>query len=308
MIPSPLFEDPVYGAPTDPTIIWNREEKKWWLLYTQRRVTFQPVGFSDVHGSAIGVASSEDGKRWLYRGTLPGLEIEPGHNTFWAPEVLYAEGKYHMFVSYITGIPTDWDYPRHILHYTADNLWHWKYEGVVPLSSERVIDACVFRLPDGQYKMWYKDEDHESHSYAAVSPDLYHWTVVGDEVSYNHHEGPNVFSFGGKNWMITDEWDGLGVYETEDFRHFRRNGVILKEPGNRPQDARLGHHADVLVSGGRAYIFYFCHPGDGPENTGAAASQGRERAVVQAAELQVIDGKLVCDRDLDTELLLVPEE
>ena len=310
MVSAPLFEDPVYGSPTDPSIIWNREEKKWWIMYTQRRNSPHPVGASDVHGTKIGVASSEDGSRWLYRGTLPGLDIEPGHNTFWAPEVLYAEGKYHMFVSYITGIPTNWEWPRHILHYTADNMWEWKFEGIVPLSSERCIDACVFKVGD-KYKMWYKDEDHESHSYAAESADLYHWTVLGDEISYNHHEGPNAFSFGGKNWMITDEWDGLGVYETADFRTFTRNGVILKEGGKRRLDGAKGHHADVLVNGGNAYIFYFCSAwnlSDGELSFETLPASERGHHVVQVAKLSVKEGKLCCDRDEEFELRLAPPE
>lgn len=308
MIPSPLYQDPIYGAPTDPVIVWNREEKQWWILYTQRRRTFTPIGASDVHGSDIGVASSADGRKWLYRGTLPNLAIEPGHNTFWAPEIFFAEGKYHMYVSYITGIAVDWEYPRHILHYTADNMWEWKYEGALQLSSERVIDACVFEVEKGRYKMWYKDENHESHSYAAESTDLYNWTVVGDEVNYNHHEGPNVFRFAGKNWMITDEWDGLGVYTTEDFCHFERNGVILKEGGSRPMDQMKGHHADVLVQGDNAYIFYFCHPGEGGTDLKKLSPWERGQAVVQAAVLKVVDGKLVADRDADIDFKLEPGE
>ena len=27
MAPAPLFRDPIYDGPTDPTIIWNKEEK-----------------------------------------------------------------------------------------------------------------------------------------------------------------------------------------------------------------------------------------------------------------------------------------
>ena len=115
-LPSPLFRDPIYDCPTDPTVIWNEEEKEWVLFYTQRRASDEGEGVSWVHGTRIGVATSRDGAKWLYRGTLPGLDIERGHNTFWAPEIIQAEGTYHMYVSYITGIPTDWDYPRWMLH------------------------------------------------------------------------------------------------------------------------------------------------------------------------------------------------
>lgn len=49
-----------------------------------------------------------------------------------------------MYVSYVPGIPTTWNYSRNILHYTASNLWDWKFESKLSLSSDRVIDACIF--------------------------------------------------------------------------------------------------------------------------------------------------------------------
>ena len=161
LLPSPLYRDPIFDGPTDPTVIWNREESCWWMLYTQRRSSGVNFGVSSIHGTRIGVASSADGARWLYRGTLPGLDFEPGHNTFWAPEVIRANGKYHMYVSYITGrAARTGTGRRHIVHYTADNLWQWRFESVLPLSSGRVIDACVYEVAPGKWKLWYKDEAH----------------------------------------------------------------------------------------------------------------------------------------------------
>lgn len=90
-----------------------------------------------------------------------------------------------------------------------------------------MIDACVHPIGNGQYKMWYKDENHDSYTYSAISNDLYHWDVCGKEIDYNSHEGSNVFELGGKKWMITDEWNGLGVYETQDYTHWERQGYIL---------------------------------------------------------------------------------
>lgn len=288
---APLFRDPIYDGASDPTVIWCEADQCYYMLYTQRRSSSVQVGFSSIHGSDIGVASSKDGFKWLYRGTLPGLAIEPGHNTFWAPEVIFAEGRYHMYVSYITGIPTDWNYPRKILHYTAENIWQWRYEGEIKLSSERVIDACVYETAPGLWKMWYKDEAHNSYSYAAVSTDLYHWEVLGPEVTDCSHEGPNVFELGGKKWMITDFWHGLGVYSSEDFTHWDRQAEpILAEPGSRKTDETLGHHADVVVKGDEAIIYYFCHPYEKEDSERSA------RTAVQAAVLHVKDGKLLCDR------------
>ena len=309
--PAPLFRDPMYDSPTDPVIIWNRQENQWWMLYTQRRATDKGIGVSSIHGTKIGVACSADGGKWLYRGTLPDLDIEPGLNTFWAPEIIFAEGKYHMYVSYITGVPTDWLYPRHILHYTADDLWHWNYESTLDLSSDRVIDACVYEVAPGTYKMWYKDERDNAFSYAAQSHDLYNWEVLGPEVTDCPHEGPNVFEFGGKNWMITDCWDGLAIYSTENFTHWsRQEGNILKEPGTRPWDDSKGNHADIVINGDSAFIFYFSRPYvewpkklDDIEDTYIY-----QRNAVQIAELEVKDGKLICDRNKQITKRLIPPE
>ena len=75
-------------------------------------------------------------------------------------------------------------------------------------------------------------ENHDSYTYSAISNDLYHWDVCGKEIDYNSHEEPNVFELGGKKWMITDEWNGLGVYETQDYTHWERQGYILRDSGS----------------------------------------------------------------------------
>ena len=305
---APLFRDPIYDGAADPTIIWNHTEQAWWLLYTNRRATAEGVGVGWVHGTDIGVASSKDGKDWLYRGTLNGLEFEPGRNTFWAPEVLWHEGVYHMYVSYVRGVPTHWGYGREIVHLTSSNLWDWTFQSILPLSSPRVIDACVFRLPGGLWRMWYKDEDHNSFTYAADSDDLYHWTVVGSVITDCAHEGPNVFQWRGAYWMITDPWHGLGVYRSADCLSWQRQADILDVGGTRQDDGAIGHHADVLVQGDEAIIFYFTHP----EVVGMAAEDvvwtyAMRRTSLQAARLDLRAGLLVCDRDQPFELDLPAE-
>jgi hypothetical protein len=35
----PLFRDPVYDGAADPTVIYNRVEKKWFMFYTNRRAS-----------------------------------------------------------------------------------------------------------------------------------------------------------------------------------------------------------------------------------------------------------------------------
>ncbi len=308
-VPAPLFRDPIYDSPTDPVVIWNRNEKMWWMFYTQRRATDITIGYSSIHGTKIGIASSRNGNKWLYRGTLDNLDFEPGHNTFWAPEVIFANKKYHMYVSYITGIPTDWDYPRDIVHYTSENMWDWKCQGKLKLSSSRVIDACVYEIESGVYKMWYKDEENNCYSYAALSRDLFSWEVIGPEIHDCEHEGPNVFEFGGKKWMITDCWDGLAVYESDDFYNWKRQAEnILKNPGVRNWDEDKGNHADILVHNQRAFIFYFSRP----HLSGTFEDSEyylKNRNAIQVAELEMQDGKIICNRNKELSFcLLEPDD
>ncbi|MCS7219745.1 MAG: glycosyl hydrolase [Anaerolineae bacterium] len=309
-VPAPLFRDPIYDGAADPTIIWNYVENTWWIVYTQRRANVDVPGVAWVHGTDIGVASSADGGRtWIYRGVLQGLEFERGHNTFWAPEILWHAGQYHMYVSYVPGVPHDWSGPRHIIHYTSSNLWDWQYESVLPLSSDRVIDACVHQLPDGRWRLWYKDEVHQSHTYAADSSNLYEWTVVGPVITDCSHEGPNVFQWRGYYWMVVDHWKGLGVYRSEDCERWIRQEDILGDIGMREDDGARGHHADVLVQGDDAYIFYFTHPQEN-ETVKRTVSQvipyAHRRTSLQVAKLNFDGVKLTCDRNMPFRLELKP--
>lgn len=307
-VPSPLYRDPIYDGATDPTIIFNSEENNYWMFYTQRRSTEFGIGVSTIHGTKIGIASSDNGIDWLYRGTLDNLEFEPGTNTFWAPEVVYAKGEYHMYVSYVPGVPTDWNHPRYIVHYTANNLWNWTFQSVLNLSSDKVIDACVYEIEPDLFKMWYKDERDNSHSYAAISHDLYNWEVVGPEITDVPHEGPNVFTFQNRHWMLTDFWNGLGVYETSDFKNWTRRADILQEPGTRTDDGQIGHHADVVVnSKGEAYVFYFVHPEFDPVTfpKGQQTTYKENRTVIQVGKLELQGDNLVINRNqiIETETL-----
>jgi hypothetical protein len=295
---SPLFRDPIHDGAADPTVIWNRIENSWWIIYTNRRANIAGPGLAWFHGTDLGVASSVDGGRsWLYRGTLGGLAFEPGRNTYWAPEVIFHEDCYHMYLSYLPGVPEAWTGPAHIVHYTSTNLWDWDFESVLRLSSDRVIDACIDRLPNGRWRMWYKDERHGQHTYAADSEDLYHWSVVGPVITDRQHEGPNVFFWRGAYWMVTDPWHGIAVYRSHDAENWRHQGVILSTASKRQDDGPRGHHADVLVLGDDAYIFYHTHPGAKGIQQGPDLDYGRRRSSLHCARLELTDGKICCLRD-----------
>lgn len=289
MVSAPLYRDPIYDGAADPMIIRKESDGLYYMLYTQRRANQQVDMVSYCHGTGIGVAESADGDNWYYRGSLD-LDFEFGHNTFWAPEVVYdSESQlYHMFVSYIRGVYMNWRGKASLHHYISRDLFAWEHKGCLTFGSSRIIDPCIFRLPGGPWRMWYKDECQNSATCYADSDDLYEWTYRGIAVSDQRQEGPNVFAFGGKYWMISDVWDGLAVYSSDDLEHFERQGSnILREPGTRKEDGRKGAHADVFVVDGRAFIIYFTHP------------EGTPRSSVQMAELEITDGELTCDRNAE---------
>jgi hypothetical protein len=304
--PAPLYRDPVFDGAADPSLVWNDKERAWWIFYTNRRANAPDAqdGVRWCHGTDIGIASSTDGGRtWTYRGTAKGLEFEPGRNTFWAPCLVEHGRTYHMFAAYVRGVPADWSGDRHILHYTSRDLVNWKYEAVVPLSSERVIDAFVLAKPDGGWRMWYKDEANNSHIYAADSEDLFQWTVGGPVVAGKAQEGAAVFWWRGTYWMLVDRWQGMGVLKSSDLVNWTEQpGTILGVPGKRPDDGDIGRHGEVVVQGPEAYLFYFTHP-FGPK---AHTEPGKHRSSLQVARLELRDGSLACDRDKPFPLALVP--
>jgi hypothetical protein len=262
LAPSPLYTDPVHLAPTDPTLIAG-PDGSWWMFYTQRRARETDGGHRWVHGTDIGVARSVDGGlTWTYDGIAAGLDPHPGRNTLWAPEVILAGDRYHMFTSYIPGVPDRWEgHPRSILHHTSTDLVHWQYDRVLPLSSDRVIDACAHELPGGGWRLWYKDEAHGSTTWSVDSPDLVEWSAPVEVIGGAPHEGPNVFRLGEHYWMITDEWRGQAVYRSDDLTTWERAGRILDE---RSPGRGVGHHADVVVGRDEhglevGWIFYFTH-------------------------------------------------
>jgi hypothetical protein len=302
--PAPLFRDPVYDGAADPVVFWNRYDKDWWMFYTARRANADAADVAYCYGTNIGIASSSDnGQTWVYRGELD-LDFEHGRNTFWAPDLVWFNGKYHLYVAYIRGARNHWGGDKNIAHYTSTNLWDWNFEGLLNLSSKSVIDATLFQAPDGTWKMWYKDEERGSLTYVAESKDLYIWTWNQQPaVAGKAHEGPKVFEFQGYYWMLTDEWAGMGVFRSKDLVSWeKQSGPILYKPSSRPEDRPSGAHGDVVVLNDKAYVFYFTHPGRASHTTTILDEDGilpytYRRSSIQVAELKVVNGWIVCNRD-----------
>ena len=299
---APLYRDPIFDGAADPTVVYFSKDKEWRMYYTQRRANAAFEGVAFCYGSAIGIAKSKDnGKTWSYAGIAKLPQPDSGHNTFWAPQVIFnAKTKlYHMFVTYIKGIFSNWGGERQIFHYTSKDLSDWKFEK--PIGTKGCIDASVIQLNNGTWKMWYKDEARGSHTLSALSDDLFNWEINNtSEVAGNAHEGPVVFYWKNKYWMLTDKWNGLDCYESDDASKWKKNNSILDKVGHRIDDNDIGRHAEVKVIDDRAYIFYFTHPGRIYKDGKSVSEQGQirfQRSSIQFAELELKNGKVICDRD-----------
>ena len=307
--PKPLYRDPVFDGAADPVVVWNRATRRWWMFYTNRRANAAGLsGVTWVHGTRIGIAeSADDGATWTYIG-LAAVNDGSGlaETTQWAPEVIAVGSTYHMFLTEVPGVFSDWNHPRTIVHLLSSDLRHWSHPTPLKLASDRVIDACVLRLPDGVWRLWYNNErDHKS-IYYADSRDFETWADRGKAVFDQPGEGPKVFRWRGAYWMVTDVWRGLAVYRSDDaVRWTRQLGNLLEQPGSGADDGVKGGHPDVVVSGDRAFLFYFTHPGRrGADEKKDGAEQ--RRSSIQVVELELNDGKLTCDRDKPTHISLIP--
>jgi len=296
----PLFRDPLYDGAADPVLVRERATGDWLMFYTARRANVAGLsGVAWVHGTPIGRARSKDaGGTWqadgLARIALPAEYAEP---TLWAPEIIDDGSLYHMFLTVVPGIFEDWKHPRHIVHLTSPDLSIWTYIGKLELGSDRVIDACILRMPNGIWRLWYNNERDGKSIYWAESSDLKTWQLKGKAVGDRSGEGPKVFQWRGSYWMITDVWRGLGVYRSDDAQTWvRQQANILDKPGLGADDGVKGGHADIVVSGQRAFVFYFTHPGRTPDNEKKDGFEQR-RSSIQVAELELRENTLHCDRD-----------
>ena len=217
------FDDPVTNGAADPVLIWNHKSNQWVMYYTQRRANMpNPHGVDWAHGCSVGIATSPDGSEWTYYGVCQGDKMlsntdpEKRH-TWWAPDVFTDEnGLFHMFVTYVPNITTDWSGPRDIRHYTSEDGFNWDFQSVLPLEADRCIDPCVKKIGDTWY-MWYKNESVGGYTWMAKSPDLYTWEVVGEAASDVAHEAPYVWEWDGKYWMIVDAWSHYRrIYTSKD--------------------------------------------------------------------------------------------
>ncbi|MEH0164984.1 family 43 glycosylhydrolase [Roseateles microcysteis] len=300
--PRPLYRDPVFDGAADAAVVFNKQRGRWEMFYTNRRATQRlddPKDVSWVHGTRIGIASTQDGNTWHREGDAE-FPAEctggtPERSTHWAPEIIEHEGRYHLWLTVVPGIHSRWTGRRFLQHLTSTDLRRWQCADQLELGSQRIIDASVVRLDDGRWRLWFKDEAQGSRLFAAESADLKQWKVQGP-ITAGAAEGPKVFRFKGQWWLVADLWRGLLVMRSADAAQWQEQPTrLLAEPGRHPTDLAKGQHPDVVVIGERAFIFYFVHQG----NEAAASGDDRyhQRSVIQVAELTLNDGWLAVERD-----------
>ncbi|SJN34428.1 hypothetical protein [Sphingobacterium sp. JB170] len=294
--PKPLYRDPVYDGAADPVVVWNKALKRWFMFYTNRRANKDGLtGVAWAHGTAIGIATSPDGVSWTYLDTAK-FDGPDKMETLWAPEVIEHDGVYHMYLTIVPGVFDDWNHPRHIAHFSSNDLLSWNYESTLALANNKVIDAAVKALPGGGWRMWYNNEKDGKSVYYADSDDLYHWHDKGKALQ-TRGEGPKVFAWKDFYWMVVDTWKGLAIYRSQDMNDWtRQTELILSDPGTGRDDQVIGGHADVLVVGEQAYIYYFTHPGRRADNKDKDSYEQR-RSSIQIAALSFDNGVIRCDRN-----------
>jgi hypothetical protein len=298
----PLYRDPVHDGAADATLV--KDKAGWLMFYTNRRADMTALGdIAWVHGAHIGMAASKDGKAWSYAGEAK-IPYGGPDATFWAPEIVTDGQTHHMFLTVVPGVFDSWNHPREIIHLTSPDLKAWTFVSKLDLGSDRVIDADVVKLPPGVsggvWRMWFKDERDGSAIHYADSRDLLSWTVGGVAVP-TRGEGPVVFRWKDRWWMIRDVWKGLEVLSSPDAMTWTaQEARLLETPGNAPTDRAKGQHPEVIVRGDRAFIVYFTHQSGEPE--AVDDSKWQRRTVLHVSELRETDGALWVNRDLPATL------
>lgn len=307
--PKPLYRDPVYDGAADVSSVYDRARHQWTMFYTDRRATLKsddPKDVAWVHATPIGMAVSKDGMAWRYAG-LAEFPAACTGATLWAPELYYEGGVYHMWLTVVPGVFHRWGVPEataKIVHLTSSDLKTWTCGDTLDVGSNRVIDPSVLKLADGTYRLWYKDERQGSRIFWIDSPDRVHWSRPSTApVVATHGEGPKAFVFKGYYWIIYDSWNGLSVLRSDDGKTWTPQARrILDTPGKTATDRDIGHHPDIIVNNGRAFIYYFVHQGQEPQAAGDAG--WGHRTVIQVGELTFADGQLTVDRDAPVDATL----
>jgi hypothetical protein len=181
----------------------------------------------------------------------------------------------------------------------------WTPAGVIEnLGSNRTLDPCLHKLPDGKWGLWYKDEFAgrtgfaEGDDFSAFRKDR-SFRIDGGSGGL---EGADVCQWNGYYWLLGDDcssYDGIRVYRSCGCRNWERRANILNRSGRRPGDQGPGHHPEAIVNGNEAFVFYWTS-----QHVPARVGEGCEICLLQVAMLEFRNGELFCDRNREFDLNL----
>ncbi|WP_299556384.1 family 43 glycosylhydrolase [Seonamhaeicola sp.] len=321
-IPAPLFIDPNYHGSCDPEIVWNEHEELWYIYYTSRRSMLENTWLQ----TPIGVATSKDMINWEFKGYCKFNGAggkKDATSTYWAPAIISAHDTLHMFVTWKPDTVPEkgaWGGQGWIIHYKTpltNPINGWQKVGALHSDNLNTIDATVYKNNDG-FHVWFKGKElsaKKNELYHLSTNDFTTWQKLGfsksdvfnaEATGSNFEEAPYIFQWKNKYWLITDPHDGFFVYSSEDSENWKFQGTILKEGGTRNLDSSMARHCSVAVKDDRAFIFYHVEPWrryDLEKAKGGTKQRIFEqplenrKSVLQMAELEVVDGKLVCNRN-----------
>lgn len=321
-VSSPLFIDPNYHGSCDPEIIFNEHDEYYYIYYTARRSLLE----ENFVRTPIGVIRSKDLTDWEFLGycKFDGVGGEKDADaTFWAPAIVNHEGRLHMFVTWKPDTTTrkgPWGGPSKIVHYSTsadDPMDGWEKESDLHEDEINALDATAY-IKEGKCYVWYKGKakgSRKNELFHVVTDDFNNWQAKGFSKSdvFNKaatgsgfEEAPYLFSWKERYWLITDPHDGLFVYSSDDAEDWNFRKTILEEGGDRQLDNSMARHPSVIVVGERAFIVYHVEPwrrydleklkGENRLPIYKQPTKNR-RSVLQIAELELVDGEIVCDRN-----------
>lgn len=238
----------MYHAPgeyvTDFCII--RSAETFHLFHIRGERWSWPLGYREIN---LGHAISTDLCTWkalppVLGPGAPGAWDETG---IWAPDIIEADGMYHMFY---TG--SDAQNNQALGLATSTDLMHWEKHPSNPLVSpgawsDRAVgrdvagrDGMVYADTErGRYLMYYTATLADGRACLALaqSPDLHHWedlgpTYIEDDRSYNRCESPYLVRHNGSYYLFYSAKGGPKSkgFPASDFAHFDIEYLVSATP------------------------------------------------------------------------------
>ena len=236
-------------------LCFNAEKQVAYVLYRPprhgRRRAGGDLGSRDQHRHGGVVRRRRDLDLSRHGRHRYGKDAHPKDYTYWAPEVIWFDGTYHMYLSYVPGIFTDWNHPREIVHLTSKDGVKWatvaKLDLQVRTSHRRLRD------PAPERHMAHVVQGRNISPAACLTPTVRTCTTGNPRAPRLRTlaaKGPKVIHWKGNYWLIADCWqNGMRVWSSDDCLNWKPQ-----------EEALFGSHGDVVVSGGRAWWFYFGGP------------------------------------------------